>query len=348
MTLHQEGQTNRQKPSSQRYRIAGFIVFAAAVIFIGLYSYFSYQEATRPLEADLKSDLNGAPPTGAKESPAPPPSAKVVPQPAPSPPSSAPPGGDTIASAEPVPASRGPTASSRESSFLDALESGSIIASDSGPRSIIMSAYGLLDKQCKEDPVYGLHTYIILIEHQEMGRNASFLHFLLKTTLIHSLVSPSIKSNQLNMMYIPTKNVYAAFECIEQCEDLSEAAKQFLSDHYDFTLAARKLSAFRARCRSEFKDPNLLGPYLITLVKPLKETEPSIGEYLFLDMSMIPTAALPEFVTAYKQQVTEPNFPDRQKLDTFRLAVLNYLMLAADRFPEIRGAIAADLQGSVK
>jgi hypothetical protein len=62
--------------------------------------------------------------------------------------------------------------------------------------------------------------------------------------------------------------------------------------------------------------------------------------FLFVDLTNIHQRAFGQIVSAYLSQVKTEEFADRTKIDTFRLKLLNLILIAADSMQPISAAVA--------
>lgn len=62
--------------------------------------------------------------------------------------------------------------------------------------------------------------------------------------------------------------------------------------------------------------------------------------FLLIDLSGVHERAFPEIVAAFLEQVVRKDFSDREKIDTFRLHLLNITLTAADWISPVQKAMA--------
>jgi hypothetical protein len=178
----------------------------------------------------------------------------------------------------------------------------------------------------------GLFSYVLFPVPSR--RAERFLYELLASTSY--LVDNTIALRYLNVMYLPTHK--DRFEkLVSNFTDDPRSVPQlaaFAAESYDYAFARKLLSQICAApaatvqevCASDLSR----GPYLFTYSRPLSVLETVPPPYLFVDLSGIHDRAFSEFVAAFKQQVKDPDYTDRQKIDSFRLDLLNIVLTAAD------------------
>jgi hypothetical protein len=124
----------------------------------------------------------------------------------------------------------------------------------------------------------------------------------------------------------------------------SEKSGPFVTSFYNYPLSRKLLAqictapteVIRDVCATDLSR----GPYLFTYARAVSDLSPVPPPYLVLDLSDVHIRAFGEFIASYKAQVKRPDYPDRKRIDTLRLRVLNVALTAADWIAPTKSAIA--------
>jgi hypothetical protein len=207
--------------------------------------------------------------------------------------------------------------------------------------SILLSVYGFFDQQGTEEKGYGLYTYVLLTRGRGTdGRNAAFLRELLAGTRRTKDELAAVR-HQLNIFYIPVQNRIQALVIARS--SVEAAAAIAAPGIYDYEKAEELL--FRLCMEARSSSPKLCasawsGPYLLSLPERVSASASLSPTRLLVDLSDIHQRAFGEFIRALKEQVMRPDFTDRQKIDTVRLALLDITLKTADWVNPIKEGIA--------
>jgi hypothetical protein len=79
---------------------------------------------------------------------------------------------------------------------------------------------------------------------------------------------------------------------------------------------------------------------LLTLPEPVSASATLSPTRLLVDLSDVHERAFGEFIHAIKEQMMQPDFTDRQKIDTLRLRLLDITLKAADWLVPIKEGVA--------
>ncbi|HZD54294.1 MAG TPA: hypothetical protein VE175_14690 [Woeseiaceae bacterium] len=207
--------------------------------------------------------------------------------------------------------------------------------------SVLLSVYEFLDERATEEEGYGLYTYVLLVPGTNASRrNVAFLKELLASTNRAGEEFASVRRH-LNIFYVPTQNRVQALVLARSSADAAAAIAAPGVYHYE---RAQRL-LLRLCIAPATRNPKLCssgwrGPYLLTLPEPLSAAETVPAAHLFVDLSDIHERAFGEFIRAIKEQVMQPDFTDRQKVDTLRLRLLDITLKAADWLNPIKEGVA--------
>ena len=205
------------------------------------------------------------------------------------------------------------------------------------PRVAIASTvYDYLFGLGKETPGYGLYTYVLF--PAKSTRAERFLTAAFDTTL-HAGGS-SLSPDSLNLLYLPTRSDRAA-QVLSMRKPVS--AKRFAHEWYDYALSQRILGT---ACKTPAQSTLSVcagdlsrGPYLFTYSRPASALSSMPPPYLLADLSQVHERAFGEFVAAYKAQLKRSDYTDSQRIETFRLGLLNIVLTAADWIRPARNSL---------
>jgi hypothetical protein len=206
---------------------------------------------------------------------------------------------------------------------------------------ISLSVYGFFDQQGVEQEDYGLYTYVVLTQgHGPNGRNVAFLKELFASTGRTKDELAAVR-RQLNIFYVPVQNRIQALVMARSSVDAAAAiAAPGMYDYEQaegllFRLCTETVTSNPKMCASAWR-----GPYLLTLPEPVSASATVSPSRLLVDLSDVHERAFREFIRALKEQVMRPDFTDRQKIDTVRLALLDITLKTADWLNPIKEGIA--------
>jgi hypothetical protein len=206
---------------------------------------------------------------------------------------------------------------------------------------ISLSVYGFFDQQGAEQEGYGLYTYVLLAEGPSTSRrNVAFLRDLLASTRRSDREVAAVR-RQLNIFYLPSQNRIQALVIARSSADPAAAIAAPGVYHYQqaerllVRLCTESAASHPKLCASAWR-----GPYLLTVAEPVSASATLSPTRLLVDLSDIHERAFGEFISAIKEQVTRPDFTDRQKVDSLRLRILDITLKAADWLDPIKEGIA--------
>jgi hypothetical protein len=181
----------------------------------------------------------------------------------------------------------------------------------------------------------------------DSSRASAFLSEIFEST--HPVEGNLANHNQLNILYMPLqKDKQTSFSTAAEAsgndaEKLKKLGADYSKSFYDYQIAAAILNhvctappdSMRGLCSSDSR-----GPFIFTYAGPASKLESVPPPYLFVDLSDIREGAYGEFLSAFREQVKRPDVSDRQRIDTFRLRLLNIFLTAAQLAPGVQKAIA--------
>jgi hypothetical protein len=205
--------------------------------------------------------------------------------------------------------------------------------------SILGTAYDFLYATGAETDGYGLYSYVILPRPGE--RAAAFLRELVGRFPAASNIAEA--KNRINILYLPTK-AGARGQAAFPADAAPAVIKAFLDKNYDFAVAQgllfhlcdRPAPAVAQLCANDLAG----GPYLLTYATKVSDLSPLPPPFLFVDLTNVRPRAFPRFVAAYAAQVKRPEFSDGERLNDFRLTLLNIILTAADLVQPVSAAMA--------
>lgn len=205
--------------------------------------------------------------------------------------------------------------------------------------TVLSTVYDLLNKPGDERDGYGLYSYVLFPYYSE--RVSRFLEILLGTT--HDARKAKAWRSELNVLLIPTKNVTDKQTIVRRAPLDKDHVTRFASLNYDYEFSE---SILMAVCRNphglatEFcSKARGAGPVLATYSHPISQMREIPPPYLIADFSNYNTDAMLWVLNAYKEQVMRPDFTDRERLESFRLNVLNWILFARDAAKELSDAV---------
>ncbi len=162
---------------------------------------------------------------------------------------------------------------------------------------------------------YPTYSYV-LVGRDENNQVASSLYFELvkaikgSTSRVGSLPESTPKG-EFNLFLIPAIN-----------SNNSETHKP------NYELSKLLLTALSTTSAISFSQP---GPYIITLYQPISFGKPTdVAEIMYVDLTGTHIATIPEIVKTYKSQVLNKKISGIDKLQSFRLSLLNLALITED------------------
>ncbi|HKU13578.1 MAG TPA: hypothetical protein VJQ52_04230 [Steroidobacteraceae bacterium] len=209
-----------------------------------------------------------------------------------------------------------------------------------GPREVLASIYDYLYRPAIERPGYALYSYLLL--PGEGARGERLLREIFSTTSFVGL--DGVRPDQLNIVYLPTRAAEIRRLLPIVSTGTAPSAADFSRKFYDYVLArallTRICAAVTEKTQAVCGGDLSLGPYIFTFLQPVTGLEKMPAPFLLLDLSNVHERAFGEFVAAYKEQVRQPQFSDRRRIDTFRLRILSVVLTSADWLKPLVGDTA--------
>jgi hypothetical protein len=207
-------------------------------------------------------------------------------------------------------------------------------------KPILSSIYGYLSSTDREEPGYGLYSYVLFPVYSLRAEH--FLTEVFNTTGYqgHNLIDP----RSLNIIYFPTRADMMRAVTGKTQTSRAPSGHEFATESYDYALAQKLLAHMceipaeevRGLCATDLSR----GPYLLTYGRPMSTLSSVAPPYLVVDLSGVHIRAFSEFIVAYKEQVKRPNYPVGERIDALRLRVLNIVLSAADWIAPTTSAMA--------
>jgi len=176
-----------------------------------------------------------------------------------------------------------------------------------------------------EEGGYATYSYV-LVGRGEQDTKAVSLYFELigaiqSSTTASDLIPDEVSRNRFNLFVIPATG------------DAERATPR-----PDFELSRLLLTTLSSTSSLSFSQP---GPYIITLYEPISfGEEGGTADILYVDLTNLPSAAIPEFVRTYKEQVLSERLEGIEKLESFRLSLLKWTLIAEENIGFARAAYA--------
>lgn len=200
------------------------------------------------------------------------------------------------------------------------------------------SVYQPLDRSTPPPAGYGLYT-VLLTRSPERSNTPQVLAELFRTTL--SSDEATMPRATLNLITLPVKNTAEARRILAPARQQPEAtAAALLSGPYDYGQAARWLNSV---CRPE-RGPAVMktcgssvadGPLLVTTQRPLDAATAPGERMLIVNLSNTPPEALREVLAVYRQQILRERFDVPDRMEEWRLWVLNRIIDASKLLPAV-------------
>lgn len=204
---------------------------------------------------------------------------------------------------------------------------------------ILSTVYDLLKEPGGEHFGYGLYSYVLFPYYSD--RVEQFLEVMIGTTP-EAQTSTALR-RELNVLLIPTKGVPDKKIQSRQAAIDKDRLEHFAKHNYDFDFSEKILLAV---CRNpqglaiEYcKRARGPGPVLATYMDPVSDQNEIPPPYLIVDLSYYNRDAMIFVLNAYKEQVMRSDFTDQERLESFRLNVLNWILFARDAIKEFSDAL---------
>lgn len=231
------------------------------------------------------------------------------------------------------------TAVAAAASALTSAMYSSYVTRDQGGQGIRLSLYDFLDPDTEFEHDYGLYTYVLF--RAANARGERLLQALLSSTgwAEHArLAEPAA----INVFIVPVRDRIQTLVAVRTSNELS--ANLVHPDFYDYSYAASLLvNLCVSAAGGDLPDYCLAGgggPYLLSHPERLTPDSGIAEPYLLVDLSDVHERAFGEFVRAVKEQVMLAEFNNREKLDTFRLQLLDVALKAGDWLIPVKDAVA--------
>ncbi len=231
------------------------------------------------------------------------------------------------------------TAVAATASALNSALYSSYVTRDQGGQGIRLSLYDFLDPHAGFERDYGLYTYVLFRAANE--RAERLLQALLSSTgwTEHARLA---EPGAINVFVVPVRDRIQALVAERTSSDLS--ADLLHPDFYDYSYAASLLVNLCVGAAGGDLPGYCIegggGPYLLGHPERLTP-DSNIGEpYLLVDLSHVHERAFGEFIRAVKEQVMLAEFSNREKIDTFRLQLLDVALKAGDWLVPVKDAVA--------
>ncbi len=208
---------------------------------------------------------------------------------------------------------------------------------------ILETGYDFLYAKGSEEDGYALYSYVILRNGSD--RELAFMREILSR--VQPVRRLPTDRNRTNILYIPTETeahptpheTARLYSVIDELA-FGEHTQEFLSRdsllpvHYNFSMATLLLDhlcdkpaeAVKEICGGDLSG----GPYILTYGTKISDLSPLPPPFLLVDLTTIHQGAFGQVVSAYLGQVKAKDFSDRTKIDTFRLKLLNLMLIAAE------------------
>ena len=169
---------------------------------------------------------------------------------------------------------------------------------------------------------YGLYTYVLTnrsaSDNIASNRFNKLVYSIENTTSEADLQLSKNEKGTLNVFLIPYDKYLASV---------------------DQELAKRLLLSLSINSKRDFPGA---GPYLFTIHKPIQLGKSNeLIDILYVDLSNMHEKAFDELIKVYKTSVTDSNFHGLQKLSSFKISLLNSMLVAEDSIKFIKTAEAS-------
>jgi hypothetical protein len=194
-------------------------------------------------------------------------------------------------------------------------------------RGVRVTGRSYLIKGKKEDPGYGLYSYLLLgsrpsdsSRERYVAAIKAYLTGMEDIGKLRDYVPPS----KLNITYLPLESVSPP-----------NATPEWLVDHYDYARAQALLKALPGNLTE--------GPYIISTLKPLV-FDSAPPQYLFQNLSTVPTKPddlISWWVREFMHQAAQERFWQSQTAESLVLKMRTTIAALAIGLPDAQKAVAA-------
>ncbi len=189
-----------------------------------------------------------------------------------------------------------------------------------GPR---VSGRTFLMRNGHEAEGYGLYSYLLFGSAPSEATRERYVQavnaYLTQIFAVQD-IEKSISRSHLNITYIPTVD----------SEGLSLTSDWILS-HYDYARAAALLSSFSGG--------HLDGPYLVSVLEPLRPGEMVTAKYLFQDLSAVPPNLTSAWVKLFLSQAAQDKPWESSRTQRLALQMRTGIAVLAVGLPEVQKAL---------
>lgn len=190
------------------------------------------------------------------------------------------------------------------------------------------SVSNLLVELGDEYPDYGMYTYVL---YRWNTRDCTSEAGCEKLRVLFSYLQNLSTGDQIqghdtrlfNSFYIPVRQVDSAGDTLNANLTLenynSDAARELLRRF------ALSLEASHSDIAHLFRDNTTIGPFLITVSRPVLELQEHYTDFpmLYVDLSKVDTECVAEYYMAYMTELTETPLTSPQVFESFKLRLLN-------------------------
>lgn len=181
-----------------------------------------------------------------------------------------------------------------------------------------------------EERGYATYSYVLVGRSEQDARAVASYYELIRaiqsSTASSDLIPENVSLDRFNLFVIPATG------------DAGRAEPR-----PDFGLSKLLLTTLSSISPVSFSQP---GPYIITLYEPISFGEAgNTADILYVDMTNLPVAAIPEFVRTYKNHVLNEQLEGIEKLQSFRLSLLKWTLIAEENIGFAKAAYA-ELKGA--
>ena len=193
------------------------------------------------------------------------------------------------------------------------------------PNEPFSHAWEYLFSYGDEERGYATYSYV-LVGRDNTNQQATFLYYELVKAIQGSTISAEtltedIPKSKLNVFIIP----------VASGEDDGQ-------EKPDYELSKLLLASLSISSSLKLSRP---GPYIMTLYQPISVASGrTIADVLYVDLTDTHPKALPEIVRTYKENVIEERLDGVERLESFRLSLLNLALLAEDSIGFAKSAYA--------
>jgi hypothetical protein len=186
----------------------------------------------------------------------------------------------------------------------------------------------LTDESQVDDAGYGMYTYVLLNQDLRQDETSTkyrdLIDAIVASTLSQDETRASEAKSNLNLFLIPFR--------------------KDRSDSINTTLSKKILMQFSLNT-TDAKLKNVIasrpGPFLISVPQPVSLlADTSKIPMLYVDLSGTNVYAIPEVVTAYKQRLVDKSVGSVERFQSFRLMLLNTLLIGNDCVQLVKDAYA--------